>query len=332
MQVVVSIGGSMPMSIATPTHEIVPAFLRLCVTVTAALTSILLPTAHVSSSPLTNFHSVERSCPDSEFVSVLKKWVAFNGEYLMGVTWLARCSRNPESNRSLLRRLKEEVFKFEKPPDIPGYVAAMSESPTRKRIARAWRVFTYLVDDDKRAYSPNERNHLMTIPDLLEQLALRKIEDSHEEMCKAELHAAALLRFSKRETEFWGAVEQIKARRDLSSEDRLMLKRAYACLMRQYEDPSIGREAIINHDRFPPAVFEKGLVTDSLRRFVTTCERWAATAASTPEAPFRMPQTQVDASLLVMAEQMRKDCGDLTPIIEAMNDPYFREPPPASAR
>ncbi len=258
------------------------------------LAVVLIWISPVFASPYTEFQKVSEGCPNTEFITVLNRWLTYSGEYRQAILWSRTCLQHPESMAPVLRKLKEQVFKFENQPDIESYARLMAESRMKSRINRAWSVFRSL-EADKRHYGPEDRARLNRIPARLEDVALAKGGDAHRSLCAVELDEDAIVSNSAEESAAWERFVAVKADKSISEKHRLLSQEIEACLVAIYRDPSYGRDPFVN----------KLMV-----RYADTCD-WARRAGLVikPGVTMRPPGT-VDRNVIAAVKAMRDDCAD----------------------
>jgi len=266
----------------------------------------------VIASEFTYFQLEAPSCLNKEFVQVLTQWLNFTGDFGQGRVWVQKCRQYPESALPLSRKLKEQVFKFQNPPNILAYLGAMADSRMKARLARAWKVYTFLISD-KRTYRPEEKKGLSSLPAQIEEIALAKVENPQTSLCDVELAEDSIVHNSLIESNFWNEVSQVSARKDLTSKDQSLLKEIDVCLTRFYQDPSIGRTAIqqIAFTGFPELSVNDDIPTRRLETYAGMCRDLAQKISPAPPTgrPFSRP-IPLDPNILVATRAMRDDCDD----------------------
>lgn len=260
-------------------------------------------------SPYTDYQKISDGCSNTEFKDILGKWLQYTGDYEHGLAWIRNCRQQPETALPLVRKLKQQVFKFENPPDIEGYLKLMEASRVKSRVARAWNVYSYLRSD-KRVYSPEDKMKLSAIPTALEEIALAKVEDSHRSLCNVELDEDSVADNSRVESNFWAQIATVKGRKDLTATDHKLLDQIDACLAKLYGDPSIGRgiNIYVPGTGFPEWSVEDAKVTPRLQRYVDICAH-AVRNVGASNTHFVRPGP-LDAEILTATRTMRDDCDD----------------------
>ncbi len=264
------------------------------------------------SSPLADYRKAAQTCSNKEFVQVADSWLILNPGYSDAITWMRKCSQYPESVLPVLRKLKEEVFRLENPPDIAGYLKEMKESRMKARMSRAWKLYLFLRSDNQ-SYIPEERQKIAAIPMRLESIALGRVEEPHRALCNVELDEENIVVTSRRESVFWRKFHAIKSRSDLPAADRSTLLSIEACLARGYADPSIGRgvHGMIGYGAIYFSESDKDGIYDSrslsayeglCRRVVHRTVEMLPRSAQNPGPPGK--------DVLADAKEMRAGCED----------------------
>lgn len=275
-----------------------------------ALPLLLILGPGLRSSPFSDFKRASRTCSNQELVQLTERWLILDPGYADAIVWMRKCGQYPESALPTIRKLKEDMFRLEKPPDVPGYLKEMSESRMKMRIARAWTTYLYLRSD-KRSYSVKERRYLATIPSRLESIALARVDIPDRSLCSVELYENLIVQISIEESFFWRKFHEFKGRSDLPAADRHTLRNIETCLARLYADPSIGRDAHIaigSGTIFFAALPDSAEDSRSLADYQTECQRLAVHSPNvTLRSAFQHP-APVREDIIRTVKEMRTGC------------------------